>query len=224
MIKMNEVRDSKDDNLYSLEEMIEMYEDEPVNYSYVSRRLCCPHCRKKVVKIKIDEFFERITSNEQDHHPWCDYYNPHLSQRDIKKVINDPVALKDLFKFKNNGEKQIPRRNIERYLSADDFEIWKIFYGTVTIRTAHSKDETKYKNFAIKAPKGEIINLTFNQEVIKNGAELINTIETNLHQQFKVKFITKLVEVDEYVNGIITDKEHFVIEKITELNTKSEEK
>ncbi len=224
MIKMDEVRDSKDDNLYSLEEMVEMYEDEPVNYSYVSRRLCCPHCRKKVIKIKINEFFERITSNEQDHHQWCDYYNPRLSQRDIKKIINDSLALKAAFNFKNNGEKQIPRRNIERYLSADDFEVWKIFYGTVTIRTAHSKDETKYKNFAIKAPKGEIINLTFNQDVIKNDSELIKTIEDNLNQQFKIKFITRLVEVDEYVNGIIIDKDHFVIEEISELKVKPEEK
>ncbi len=218
MIKMYEVRDSKDSNLYSLEEMVEMFEDEPVNYSYVSRRLCCPHCLEKNVKIQIDDYFERITSKKNEHLPWCDYYGQKLSQREIKKLLTDESKISDVFNEKMINNKVFPKRNIERYLSADDFGIVKLFYGTVSIREAYSKNESKYKNFAIKAPKGEIINISFSKEFIKNNQDLIMQIENNLNETFEIKFIANLYEIDDYVNATIEHENFFKIIKILSSN------
>lgn len=203
MLKMYEIRDSKDNNLYSLEDMVEMYEEEPVNYSYVSKRLCCPHCQSKKIKIQIDDYFERITSRKADHESWCDYAGNKLSQREIKKLLSDSEQIIKAFNFEKIGSKVFPKRNIERYLSADDFEVYKLFYGTVTMRTAHSKDEGRYRNFAVKAPKGEIINISFGQEIIRKNPEILAEIEANLETELEIKFIAKLYEVDDYVNAII---------------------
>ncbi len=216
MIKMYEVRDSKDNNLYSLEEMVEMYEDEPVNYSYVSRRLCCPHCLKKKINIQIDDYFERITSKRSDHLPWCDYYGQKLSQREIKKLLVDDGKITDVFAGKSINNKVFPKRNIERYLSADDFDVYKLFYGIVSIREAYSKDDSKYKNFALKAPKGEIINISFPKELLAKNEDLIMRIEENIGGTFEIKFIANLYEIDDYVNATIENSKFFQIIKIIE--------
>lgn len=215
MIRMFEVRDSKDENLYSLDEMVQMYEEEPVNYSYVSKRLCCPHCGEKNLKIQIDDNFERISSRRLSHKKWCDYYGQKISQKEIKKLIQDPLKIMQIMQNNKIEEKYFPKRNIERYLSADDFEIYKIFYGDVIVKTAYSKDESRYKNYSIKAPKGEAIGISFSSEIFESAAAIIKQLDDNVDKTVKIKFIANLYDINDYVNAKIEASHLIKIEQIS---------
>ncbi len=222
MIRMFEVRDSKDENLYSLDDMVEMYDEEPVNYSYVSKRLCCPHCGEKNIKIQIDENFERISSSRMSHKKWCDYYGHKIPQKKIKKIVTDPLKVMEVLMNGEIDSKIFPKRSIERYLSADDFEIYKIFYGDVVIKTAYSKDESRYKNYSLKAPKGEIINISFNSDIFKESEQLIKKLDQNINNTVRVKFIANLYDYDDYVNAKIEGAHLFKFEKVVKVE-KAEE-
>ena len=77
----------KDKNIYSLDEMIDMYDNDKLNYSFVSKRICCPCCELKINEIKIDDETASIKSKRSEHEPNCDYYGLKISQNDIKKMI-----------------------------------------------------------------------------------------------------------------------------------------
>ncbi len=223
MIRMFEVRDSKDQNLYSLDDMVEMYDDEPVNYSYVSKRLCCPHCGEKNIKIQIDDKFERISSTRTSHKKWCDYYGNKIPQKKIKSLITDPLKIMNIMSNNELDGKYFPKRNIERYLSADDFEIYKIFYGQVVVKTAYSKDESRYKNYSLKAPKGEAINISFNSDIFKDAEKIIKQLDKLIDQTVEIKFIASLYDYDDYVNAKIEAAHLFKIGKVIKVvKTESE--
>lgn len=212
MIKMYEVRDSKDGNLYSLVDMVDMYDEEPVNYSYVSKRLECPHCGKKNIRIRITDDFASITSRREQHEVLCDYYPVNINQRQIKKLISDKVDFSNYFDdFRNKAPKQIPRKSLERLLAADDFDVYKLFYGQVVLKTAHSKDESRYVNYSIKAPKGDIINLTFKGPLIAQMASTIEVLDAQINKTIDVMFIGLIKEVDTYNNVIIEHPSMFQV-------------
>lgn len=223
MIRMFEVRDSKDENLYSLDEMVEMYDEEPVNYSYVSKRLCCPHCGEKNIKIQIDENFERISSKRMSHQTWCDYYGQKIPQKALKKIIADPLKMLEVMQSNVINGKYFPKRSIERYLSADDFEIYKLFYGDVVVKTAYSKDESRYKNYSLKAPKGEAINISFNSDIFTSAAKVIETLDANINNIVSLKFVANLYDYDDYVNAKIEGAHLFKIEKVIKVSNEENE-
>ena len=123
MTQMYEVMDYKDKNIYSLDEMIDMYDNDKLNYSFVSKRICCPCCELKITDIKIDDESASIRSKRSEHKPDCDYYGLKISQNDIKKMIKN----KEKFDFENKyPKKRLPQKSIERKLTEDDFDITKL--------------------------------------------------------------------------------------------------
>ncbi len=218
MIKMYEARDRKDEHWYSLEMLEKMYDNEPVNYSYVHKRLQCPCCGEEILTCKIDEEFAEITSKRSEHKKNCDYYGFKLSQNKVKQQLNSG----DMFEKEYHGlihghpetKKAIGRRGIERRLSEDDIMITKMFYGNVVIKTAHSKDESKYINFSVKAPRGEAITLSFQQPVFESLKSEIDYLNQNLDKSIFIAFIGSIKQYDEYFNVVIDKPNQLVIKDL----------
>ncbi len=213
MIKMFEARDSKDGYWYSLDDLCDMYEDEPVNYSYVHKRLACPCCGEKIVNCQIDDEHEVLESKRNLHQKNCDYYGFKLNQTKVKQKLNklDPFAdeYNGVFSGKPITKKAIARRCVERRLSDDDFYVVKLFYGKVIVKTSHSKDEAKYLNFSIKSPKGDAITLSFQKCVFEKLANEIEYLKNNIDNEIEIAVIGTLTENGEYKN-IVIDKENQV--------------
>ncbi len=211
MIKMYEARDSKDGYWYSLDDLCNMYDDEPVNYSYVHKRLECPCCGEKIIKCEIDDEQEILESKRNLHQKNCDYYGFKLNQTKVKQKLNklDPFTEEymGVFNKKPVTNKAIGRRCIERRLSDDDFYVVKMFYGSVIVKTAHSKDEDKYVNFSIKAPKGDAITLSFQKCVFASLASEIEYLKSMIDENVEIAVIGSLTENGEYKNVVI-DKEN----------------
>ncbi len=207
MVKMYEARDSKDDYWYSLDDLCDMYEDEPVNYSYVHKRLECPCCKEKVVNCHIDEENEVLESKRNLHKENCDYYGFKLNQTKVKQKLNKLDSFSEeyagIFSGKPVTKKAIGRRNIERKLSDDDFYVVKMFYGNVIVKTAHTKDEDRYLNFSIKAPKGDAITLSFQKNVFEDLVKEIEFLKANIDENIEIAVIGTITENDEYKNMVI---------------------
>lgn len=210
MIKIYEVRDRKDEKVYSLNQMINMYDNEKTNYSYVSHRLVCPSCGKREVKIQIDEDVAYITTKRTNHRRNCDYYGFKMQQSEIKKRLQLDklqVEINEILNDDNHVKKPLPRKCIERPLTTDDFDAYKVFYGNVVIKKAYSKDEEKYLNYSIKAPLGDIIGLSIEAKNFKPMAEIINMFEQNIDETLNIYILGKIKEVSKYNNLIIEDVE-----------------
>lgn len=218
MIRMYEARDRKDGYWYSLKLLEEMYDDEPVNYSYVHKRLECPCCGEEVLKCSIDDEFAEITSKRSEHKKTCDYYGFKLNQNKVKQRLNSG----DDFKAEYHGiihghpetNKAIGRRGIERRLSEDDVMVTKMFYGNVVIKTAHSKDESKYINFSIKAPRGDAITLSFQQSVFESLKAEIEFLTANIDKTTFLAVIGSIKQYDEYYNLVIDKPNQIVIKEL----------
>lgn len=206
---MYEARDRKDSHWYSLELLEKMYDNEPVNYSYVHKRLECPCCGEEILKCKIDEEFAEITSKRSEHKKTCDYYGFKLNQNKVKQQLNNGYDFIKEYHGIIHGhpetQKAIGRRGIERRLSEDDFMVTKMFYGNVVIKTAHSKDESKYVNFSVKAPRGDAITLSFQQPVFESLKAEIEFLTNNVDKTIFIAFIGSINKYDEYFN-IVIDK------------------
>lgn len=218
MIRMYEARDKKDKYWYSLADLEKMYDDEPINYSYVHKRLECPCCGNEVLTCKIDEDFATITSKRNEHKPSCDYFGYKLNQNKVKQLLNNGYSFQDeyfgIIKGQPKVDKAIGRRSIERLLSEDDFMITKLFYGNVVIKSAHSKDETKYKNFSIKAAKGNAITLSFHSQVLKELANEIQFLEQHIDKTLFICFIGSIKQIEEYSNLIIDKPNQIFIKEL----------
>lgn len=218
MIKMYEVRDRKDGYWYSIDDMIKMYDDEPVNYSYVHKRLECPCCGEQILKCHIDKDDAYIESKRSKHKSTCDYYGFNLNQNKVKQRLNSGDDFTKEFHGIIHGhpetKKAVPRRGIERRLSEDDIHITKIFYGNVLIKPAYSKDETKYINFSVKAPKGDAITISFQQKCFAALKDEIEYLNSNIDKQIFILFIGSITEVGEYKNIVIRNKNQFCIKDL----------
>lgn len=201
---MLEVMDSKDQNIYSLAQMIEMYDYDKVNYSYVSKRLCCPCCHKKIVSININKEIAIIYAKESMHDKSCDYFGFKMSQVDIKKRIrNGEGFANEILDIKNSEYKikrNIPKKSITRPLLADDYDIYKLFYGNVIVKKAHSKDESEYLNFAFKAPLGDIVTFSIKAKHFKEMASTIAYLNSHIDQEISIYLFGVLKKVDTYNN------------------------
>jgi len=208
MTQMYEVMDYKDKNIYSLDEMIDMYDNDKLNYSFVSKRICCPCCELKITDIKIDDESASIRSKRSEHKPDCDYYGLKISQNDIKKMIKN----KEKFDFENKyPKKRLPQKSIERKLTEDDFDVYKLFYGRVMLKSAHSKDETRYKNYSIKALKGDVIGISITSGLFISGKEIIKKLDNNFEKEVDVKFLGIITKNDKYNNMVL---KHFELIEI----------
>lgn len=216
MIRMYEARDRKDKHWYSLENLERMHDEDKVNYSYVHKRLECPCCELEILTCKIDDEVAEITSKRSEHKKTCDYYGFKLNQTKVKKQLNSLDGFEKEYHGIIHGhpetDKVIGRRNIERRLCEDDFMVTKLFYGNAVIKTAHSKDEEKYVNFSVKAPRGEAITLSFQKPVFESLAPEIEYLRTNIDQTSFLCFIGSINKYDEY-NNIVIDKPNQIVIK-----------
>jgi hypothetical protein len=217
MVTMYEVRDSKDKNIYSLDEMIEMYDHDEVNYSYVSKRLECPSCGAKNIKINITDNMSVIRSDRDSHDPSCDYYGIKLKQSFIKKELKKQNhfinEFNDIYNNNFNGDKRLPKKSIERKLTEDDYDVIKVFYGKVSVKNAHSKDVSRYINFSLKAPKGDIINLTITRNAFIHAKDLVKELNKALEHNLDVYLMGKIVNVNGYNNITIEHSSMIKIKK-----------
>lgn len=222
MMKMFEVMDNKDQKVYLLNEMADMYDDEESeDYDFISRRLVCPSCKVKISDIIIDEESEIIRLKKKDHLFGCDYYGFKINQVKLKKDLAARVNLLELAKNEGkNTKKFFPKKCIERKISLDDIDMIKYFYGTVTLREAHSKDGSRYVNFSMKAPKGDIITISFQGAAIKAMQKDLELFNNNLGLEIEVKLIAKMVEVSDYFNVIIKNAQDFEY-KVIDLKPKA---
>lgn len=218
MIKMYEARDRKDGYWYSLEDLEKMYDDEPVNYSYVHKRLECPCCGEQILTCKIDDEYAEITSKRSQHKKNCDYYGFKLSQNKVKQLLNSDYSFSKEYHGLIHGHpetnKAIGRRSVERKLSEDDIMITKLFYGNVVIKTAHSKDESKYINFSVKAAKGDAITLSFQKPVFESLKSEIEFLNNNIDKTVFISFIGSIKQYDEYHNLVIDKPNQLVIKDL----------
>lgn len=218
MIRMYEARDRKDGYWYSLENLEKMYDNEPVNYSYVHKRLECPCCGEEVLTCKIDDEIAEITSKRSEHKSTCDYYGFKLNQNKVKQKLNNLDDFSKEYHGVIHGhpetKKAIGRRGIERKLSEDDIMVTKLFYGNVVIKTAHSKDEEKYLNFSIKAPKGDAITLSFQKPVFESLKPEIDYLLNNIDKTAFICFIGSIKQYDEYYNVVIDKPNQVVIKDL----------
>lgn len=218
MIRMYEARDRKDGYWYSLEQLEKMYDNEKVNYSYVHKRLECPCCGNQIVKCKIDEEHAELTSQRSEHKITCDYFGFKLNQTKVKQSLNSGYDFSKEYHGIIHGHpetnKAIGRRGIERRLSEDDIMVTKMFYGNVVVKTAHSKDETKYLNFSVKAPRGDAITLSFQQPVFAALKPELDYLTVNIDKTLFICFIGSLKKIDGYYNLVIDKPNQIVIKDL----------
>lgn len=204
MINMFEVMDSKDRNIYSLDEMIDMYDDDEVNYSYVHKRLCCPCCNRRNIQIKFTDQTASIKSKRSSHDITCDYYGYTESQVNIKKKLKAGTSFEeDMLEVQNKINtklKRVPKKSIERLLCDDDYNIYKIFYGNVIIKKAYSKDETKYLNYSLKSKRGDIIIVSIQRHLFVHMQSTLLFLEKNIDHEINIVFLGVLKEVERYNN------------------------
>ncbi len=218
MIRMYEARDRKDEHWYSLADLEKMYDNEKVNYSYVHKRLECPCCGEEILTCKIDEEIAEITSKRSEHKKTCDYYGFKLNQNKVKQQLNSLDSFEKEYHGVIHGhpetKKAIGRRGIERKLSEDDIMVTKLFYGNVVVKTAHSKDEDKYLNFSIKAPRGNAITLSFQKPVFDSLKPEIEHLMNNIDKTIFICFIGSIKQYDEYYNVVIDKPNQIVIKDL----------
>lgn len=218
MIRMYEARDRKDEYWYSLENLEKMHDHEPVNYSYVHKRLQCPCCGEEILTCKIDDEFAEITSKRSEHKKNCDYFGFKLSQNKVKQQLNNDYTFEKEYHGVIHGHpetnKAIGRRGIERKLSEDDIMVTKLFYGNVIIKTAHSKDESKYINFSVKAPMGDAITLSFQKPVFEQLKTEIDYLNANIDKNIYICIIGSIKQYDEYYNLVIDKPNQLVIKDL----------
>ncbi len=218
MIRMYEARDRKDEHWYSLADLEKMYDNEKLNYSYVHKRLECPCCGEEILTCKIDEEIAEITSKRSEHKKTCDYYGFKLNQNKVKQQLNNLDSFEKEYHGVIHGhpetKKAIGRRGIERRLSEDDIMVTKLFYGNVVVKTAHSKDEDKYLNFSIKAPRGNAITLSFQKPVFDSLKAEIEYLTNNIDKSIFVCFIGSIKQYDEYYNVVIDKPNQIVIKDL----------
>lgn len=218
MIRMYEARDRKDEHWYSLADLEKMYDNEKLNYSYVHKRLECPCCGEEILTCKIDEEIAEITSKRSEHKKTCDYYGFKLNQNKVKQQLNNLDSFEKEYHGVIHGhpetKKAIGRRGIERRLSEDDIMVTKLFYGNVVVKTAHSKDEDKYLNFSIKAPRGNAITLSFQKPVFDSLKAEIEYLTNNIDKTIFICFIGSIKQYDEYYNVVIDKPNQIVIKDL----------
>lgn len=218
MIKMYEARDRKDGYWYSLLDLENMHDYEPVNYSYVHKRLQCPCCEQQILTCTIDDDQALITSKRSKHLKTCDYYGFKLNQNKVKQLLNQGYSFKKEYHGIIHGHpetnKAIGRRSIERKLSEDDILVTKMFYGNVIVKTAHSKDEGKYLNFSIKSPKGDAITLSFQMACFTPLKEEIKYLQDNLDKTVFILFIGSIKKHEEYYNVVIDKHNQLVVKDL----------
>ncbi len=218
MIRMYEARDRKDEHWYSLADLEKMYDNEKLNYSYVHKRLECPCCGEEILTCKIDEEIAEITSKRSEHKKTCDYYGFKLNQNKVKQQLNSLDSFEKEYHGVIHGhpetKKAIGRRGIERRLSEDDIMVTKLFYGNVVVKTAHSKDEDKYLNFSIKAPRGNAITLSFQKPVFDSLKAEIEYLTNNIDKTIFICFIGSIKQYDEYYNVVIDKPNQIVIKDL----------
>ncbi len=218
MIRMYEARDRKDEHWYSLADLEKMYDNEKLNYSYVHKRLECPCCGEEILTCKIDEEIAEITSKRSEHKKTCDYYGFKLNQNKVKQQLNSLDSFEKEYHGIIHGhpetKKAIGRRGIERRLSEDDIMVTKLFYGNVVVKTAYSKDEDKYLNFSIKAPRGNAITLSFQKPVFDSLKAEIEYLTNNIDKSIFVCFIGSIKQYDEYYNVVIDKPNQIVIKDL----------
>ncbi|WOO86480.1 hypothetical protein RZE82_05045 [Mollicutes bacterium LVI A0039] len=223
MIRMYEARDRKDKYWYSLDNLEKMHDNDALNYSYVHKRLECPCCENQVLTCKIDEEFAEILSKRSEHKKTCDYYGFKLSQNKVKQQLNSLDGFTKEYHGVIHGhpetDKAIGRRGIERRLTEDDLLVTKMFYGNAVIKTAHSRDEEKYLNFSVKAPKGDAITLSFQKSVFDSLKPEIDYLNANLDKELFICFIGSIKKNEKYFNLII-DKPNQIVIKDLYLNQK----
>lgn len=207
MFKIYEAMDAKDNNIYSLEALIFMHDEDYLNYSYVSKRLCCPCCLQKSLVVNINDHVAFLKTDHLGHEDWCDYYGIKVKQSMIKKELKKGNVFEkeflDVINNTSNKPTRLPKKNIERSLCADDFDVYKIFYGNVIIKKAHSKDKKKYLNYSLKAPKGDIINITISANVINHAQKIILELEKTIDKMVYVYLMGKIIKKDNYYNMVI---------------------
>ena len=217
MIKMYEVMDFKDKNIYSLDDMIDMYDDDHLNFSFVSKRLACPCCNVKNIIINITDDAATIRSKRNTHEIWCDYFGLKFQQSFIKKELKKGNDFKkefdDIYNKKFKLEKRLPKKSLERLFTEDDIDVIKVFYGNVSVKNAHSKDATRYVNFSIKAPKGDILNLTITRNAFIHAKELVKELNKALDKNLDIYLMGKIVKKDGYNNMTIEHSSMIRIKK-----------
>lgn len=206
MVYMYEVMDMKDGNIYSYDQMVEMYDQDHLNYSYVSKRLCCPCCKNEVIEISINDQDAIIKSKRMLHKTYCDYYGFKVSQQDMKKRIKNKIGFTDL--LNNETKKVIPKKGIVRPFTEDDLDMLKLFYGPVIIKPAHSKDESRYRNFSFKAKRGDSFVVSFVNKT--DNLENIEYLEDNIDKEVNIKIIAKLTKSDKYYNMLLAHHSLFI--------------
>ncbi len=206
MIYMYEVMDKKDGNIYSLDDMINMHDNEPLNYSFVHKRIICPCCKKDVLDIFIDDEDAYIKSNRKNHFEDCDYFGFKVSQQEMKKRIKNKTGFLDL--LDDNAKKKIPKKDLSRRFTEDDIEMYKLFYGEVSVKPAHSKDDSRYKNFSLKSKKGDSVVLTILNT--KDNKDIIYYLVSNVDNYINLSIIGQLKKVDKYHNILLKHNSLFM--------------
>lgn len=218
MMKMYEARDRKDKYWYSLEDLEKMYDHDHLNYSYVHKRLECPSCGLEILTCTIDEDIALITSKRNEHSKTCDYYGFKLNQNKVKQQLNNGYDFQKEYHGVIHGHpetnKAIGRRSIERKLSEDDVFVTKLFYGNVIVKESYTKDESKYLNYSLKAPKGDAITISFQQSVFDSLKDEISYLNESIDKQTFVCIIGSIKQVDEYFNLVIDKPNQIVIKEL----------
>lgn len=218
MMKMYEARDRKDKYWYSLEDLEKMYDHDHLNYSYVHKRLECPSCGEEILTCKIDDDVALITSKRNEHRKNCDYYGFKLSQNKVKQQLNSNYDFQKEYHGILHGHpetnKAIGRRSIERKLSEDDIFVTKLFYGNVIVKESYTKDESKYLNYSLKAPKGDAITISFQQSAFESLKDEIKYLNESIDKQVFVCIIGSIKQVDEYFNLVIDKPNQIIIKDL----------
>ncbi len=218
MIKMYEARDSKDNYWYSLTDLEQMYDEEQVNYSFVHKRLVCPCCGHARLTCSINDDTAILTSMRKDHLLTCDYYGFKLNQNKVKKQLNNLQSFDHeyclIFNNQQFPQKAIARKSIERKFSEDDILITKLFYGTVTIKSAHSKDKSKYINFSLKARKGQALTISFQAIVFTSLKNEIDFLNNNIDSDVTIAIIGSIKQTYDYYNLVIDKPNQIAIKSL----------
>lgn len=209
MIRMYEVMDSKSKRVYTLGELIDMYDEKHEDYDYVIKRLICPSCGLKVSEIEINDKDSTIKTKRDEHKVSCDFHGFKYSQSKIKRDIKNNIDLLSNFNPYDENTPNLPKKNIERILCCEDIDVFKVLYGKVRIKTAHSKDELRYINFSLKAPRGDIITISFQDDAIKSFEKGIKLFSENIGMVIDVKILGSITKFGDYNNIIIKNPNCF---------------
>lgn len=207
MISLEEVFNSKTNKYYTLDQVLDLYDDNKDGYKSIENFFCCPSCNSDKLTISINDELGNIKCSEKDHLKSCDYYGFKLSQKKIKERIKNKIGFDaefdDIIDETYELKKSLPKKSLMRNFVPSDYNVYKLFYGDVIIKKAYSKDEEKYLNYSLKAYYGDPVVITIQKKHFKKLENVINKLENNIDEYVTIYFLGIMNQVDEYNNLLI---------------------